>query len=97
MNPLIHNFTQNLKPCTGCGKSEIDYFVEQQAKGESVKYTLQIEAEGEDLISASTSDRSQWKVISGVPQRPAQQPNQGIVTGSQFQRTTTQSTPAPNG
>lgn len=96
MQPLIQSFTKNLQPCSGCGNSAVDYFIEQSAKGENVTFILQVEANGDDLIQAMTSDRAQWKVISGNPARqqtavPAQ------ITGSTFQRTTTQPTPTLNG
>lgn len=94
MEPLVQSFTKNLSPCTGCGNSAVDYFIEQKTKGAKVTFILQIEANGDDLIQAIQSDRTTWKVISGNPARQ-QQAVPAQIQGSTFQRTTTQ--PTPNG
>lgn len=93
MQPLVQSFTKNLSPCSGCGSSAVDYFVEQQNKGDKVKFILSVEVEADDLVKAITSDRSTWSVISGNPFR--QPPQQGTVSGSQFQRSTTATIPPP--
>lgn len=101
MKPLIQSLTKNLPPCPGCGSSAVDYFVEQSAKGEPMTFILQVQVETEtedaDLFTLANSDRSKWKVISGNPARQQSQPAAGQITGSTFQRTTTQPTPALNG
>lgn len=42
MTPLVQQFTQNLKPCTGCGKTDLsdtvyDQFWSQQEKPNAIR------------------------------------------------------------
>lgn len=97
MQPLIQSFTKNLSPCSSCGSNGVDYFLEQKQKGEKVTFILQVEVEGDDLIQSMQSDRAKWKVISGNPARQQAQPVAAQISGSTFQRTTTQPTPTLNG
>lgn len=59
-----------------------------------MKYRLTVEVETKnmdgDLLSIANTDRSKWKVIGATP---IYETTGGTVTGSQFQKTETISTP----
>lgn len=87
MNPLINNFTQNLKPCSGCGNNSVPWQL-IQTKENTMQFAIQVVVEAEKASEATQKGESIGEVLS-VNARPQQQrPMAGVVQG-----TTTVSTP----
>ena len=79
MEPLIDNFTKNLKPCSGCGEmSAVIYFIDKHDRGENMTFIVQVKVEANDVKQAIENIGS-GNVISV---NPGPQQLVGRVTGN---------------
>lgn len=99
MTPLIQSFTNNLKPCTGCGSNGSVYETWLKAKqlGEKMKFQFAVVIEAETYKQAVAKVPDEFEILSGGVKPEVKPVQQGIQTSGQFQRTTTGQTPKLNG
>ncbi len=77
MKPLINQFTQNLKPCSGCGNNGIWGLI--PIKENIMQFQIQIVVEADNLMEAVKQFEGKGEVLSvnarPTPPRPAGLPN----------------------
>ncbi len=97
MQPLINQFTKNLKPCSGCGNGSADPIYETwlkaKQKGEKMKFQFAVVIEADTYKEAVLKVPDEFEILQGgVKPEPKQPVQSGIQTSGQFQRTITQPT-----
>ncbi len=92
MQPLINQFTKNLKPCSGCGSNDAVYetWAEAKEKGEKMTFVFEVVVEAETYKQAVGKFPDDFEILKGTTKTDVKS---GIQTGAQFQRTSTQSLP----
>jgi len=76
MQPLIQQFTKNLKPCSGCGSTDAVYdtWVEAKEKGEKMTFVFEVAVEAENYKQAVGKVPDEFEILKGTtkPDRAAQ-------------------------
>ncbi len=94
MEPLIQRFSKNLSGCSGCGNGSADAvyetWLQAKEKGGKMKFQFGVVIDAESYKQAVAKIPDEFEILSGgvkVEPKPVQQ---GVQTGGQFSRTTTQ-------
>ncbi len=94
MEPLINQFTKNLSGCGGCGSNGVyETWLKAKEKGEKMKFQFGVIIEADTYKKAVAMIPDEFEILSGGVKPEAKPVQQGVQTGGQFSRTTTQPTP----
>ncbi len=97
MEPLIQRFSKNLSGCSGCGNGSADAVYETWSKakqtGEKMKFQFAVVIEADTYKQAVAKIPDEMEILQGGVKPELKPVQQGVQTGGQFSRTTTQPTP----